>query len=98
MKLHLQDARDGCIDLGLGDLPIHHCLVQPKDHMLRIGQTTRAKFQAVAMLTREERTKVKADTEVTEAYRTEGQGNIAKVSSIMCMPICRRRMACGWAS
>ena len=37
----------------------------------RIGQATRAKFQAVAMLTREERTKVKSDTAATESFRTE---------------------------
>ena len=55
MKLHLQDARDGCIDLGLGDLPIHHCLVQPKDHMLCIGQATRAEQQVRAGLYRQGR-------------------------------------------
>ena len=37
----------------------------------RVGQATRAKFQAVAMLTREERTKIKSETSVTEAFRTE---------------------------
>ncbi|MFL6091231.1 MAG: DEAD/DEAH box helicase [Aeromicrobium sp.] len=49
----------------------------------RIGQTTRAKFQAVAMLTREERTKVKADTEVTEAYRTEQLRRLDGIATIL---------------
>ena len=36
-------------------MPIHHCLVQPKDHMLRIGQATRAEQQVRASLDRQDR-------------------------------------------
>jgi hypothetical protein len=49
----------------------------------RIGQATRAKFQAVAMLTREERTKVKADTTVTESFRTEQLRRLDGIATIL---------------
>jgi hypothetical protein len=49
----------------------------------RTGQATRAKFQAVAMLTREERTKVKADTTVTEAFRTEQLRRLDGIATIL---------------
>ncbi|HJR89156.1 MAG TPA: DEAD/DEAH box helicase [Aeromicrobium sp.] len=49
----------------------------------RVGQATRAKFQAVAMLTREERTKVKSDTEVTEAFRTEQLRRLDGIATIL---------------
>ncbi|HUS22435.1 MAG TPA: DEAD/DEAH box helicase [Aeromicrobium sp.] len=49
----------------------------------RVGQATRAKFQAVAMLTREERTKVKADPDVTEAFRTEQLRRLDGIATIL---------------
>jgi len=49
----------------------------------RVGQATRAKFQAVAMLTREERTKVKSDTTVTEAFRTEQLRRLDGIATIL---------------
>ena len=49
----------------------------------RLGQTTRAKFQAVAMLTREERFKVKADTTVSEAFRTEQLRRLDGIATIL---------------
>jgi hypothetical protein len=49
----------------------------------RLSQTTRAKFQAVAMLTREERTKVKAESGVTEAFRTEQLRRLDGIATIL---------------
>jgi len=49
----------------------------------RIGQATRAKFQAVAMLTREERTKVKSDTAATESFRTEQLRRLDGIATIL---------------
>jgi hypothetical protein len=49
----------------------------------RIGQATRAKFQAVAMLTREERTKIKSDSTVTEAFRTEQLRRLDGIATIL---------------
>jgi hypothetical protein len=49
----------------------------------RIGQATRAKFQAVALLTREERIKVKNDDAVTEAFRTEQLRRLDGIATIL---------------
>lgn len=49
----------------------------------RITQATRAKFQAVAMLTREERNKVKTETGVTEAFRTEQLRRLDGIATIL---------------
>jgi len=49
----------------------------------RISQATKAKFQAVALLTREERTKVKGDKEVSEAFRTEQLRRLDGIATIL---------------
>jgi len=49
----------------------------------RISQATRAKFQAVAMLTREERNKVKSESGVTEAFRTEQLRRLDGIATIL---------------
>ena len=49
----------------------------------RISQSTRAKFQAVAMLTREERAKVKSDKDVSESFRTEQLRRLDGIATIL---------------
>lgn len=49
----------------------------------RISQATRAKFQAVAMLTREERAKAKSDTSVSESARTEQLRRLDGIATIL---------------
>lgn len=49
----------------------------------RISQATKAKFQAVALLTREERTKVKGDKDVSEAFRTEQLRRLDGIATIL---------------
>ena len=49
----------------------------------RISQATRAKFQAVAMLTREERNKIKGDKAATEAFRTEQLRRLDGIATIL---------------
>jgi hypothetical protein len=49
----------------------------------RISQSTKAKFQAVAMLTREERTKVKGDKDISEAFRTEQLRRLDGIATIL---------------
>jgi len=49
----------------------------------RISQATKAKFQAVALLTREERTNVKASKDVSEAFRTEQLRRLDGIATIL---------------
>src|SRR5438128_2718805 len=48
MQLQFQNTLYGGIDLIKRDLPVHHCLVQAENHVLRIGQPAWAEQQVGA--------------------------------------------------
>ena len=49
----------------------------------KVKPTSRTKFQVVALLAREERTRVKSDTEITEAQRSEHLKRLDGIGTIL---------------
>lgn len=57
--------------------------IEAKAQRAKLGPTNRVKFQVIAFLVREERARVKADTEVTDAARSELLKRLDGVATIL---------------
>ena len=57
--------------------------VEAKAQRGKLGPTNRVKFQVIAFLVREERARVKADTEITDAARAELLKRLDGVATIL---------------
>ncbi|UNK69567.1 DEAD/DEAH box helicase [Microbacterium sp. H1-D42] len=57
--------------------------IEAKAQRAKLGPTNRIKFQVIAFLVREERARVKADTELTDAARTELLKRLDGVATIL---------------
>ncbi len=57
--------------------------IEAKSQRGKLGPTNRTKFQVIAFLVREERARVKADTEITDAARAELLKRLDGVATIL---------------
>ncbi|MDO9495863.1 MAG: ATP-dependent helicase, partial [Nocardioides sp.] len=69
-----------------GIIPVLARAVREVEHEVQRGAVSRpgrTKFQVIALLVREERTRVKTDTEITEARRAEQMKRLDGVATIL---------------